>query len=63
LKLEHLISHEATRSAILSGVAGTDVPSLRTFLEILSGNGLEYNSDDIDYDAPPRKCYYIDGEV
>jgi hypothetical protein len=41
-------------------MAGTDVPSLRTFLEILSGNGLEY---DIDYNTPPCMCYHIDGEV
>jgi hypothetical protein len=62
LELEHLISREASRSAILSGTVGTDVPLLCTFLEILSGNGLEYDSDDIDYNAPPRMCYHIDGE-
>ena len=39
LELEHLISREAPRSIILSDVAGTDVPSLRAFLEVLSGNG------------------------
>jgi hypothetical protein len=44
-------------------MAGTDVPSLRVFLEILSGNGLEYDSDDIDYNDPPCMCYHIDGEV
>ena len=44
-------------------MAGTDVPSLCTFLEILLGNGLEYDSDDIDCYAPPRMCYHIDGEV
>jgi len=36
-------------------VVGTDVPSLCTFLEILSGNGLKYN-------APLRMCYHIDYE-
>ena len=41
---------------------GTDVPSLRTFLEILSGDGPEYDSDDIDYNAPLCMCYHIDGE-
>jgi hypothetical protein len=48
-------------SAIFSGTGGADIPSLRTFLEILSGNGPEYDSDDIDYYAPPCMCYYIDG--
>jgi hypothetical protein len=61
-ELEHLISHEAPRSAILSSMAGTDVPSLCTFLEILLGNSLEYDSDDIDYNAPPHMCYHIDDE-
>ena len=42
---------------------GTDVPSLRTFLEILSGNGPEYNSDNIDYNTPPCMCYHIDGDI
>jgi hypothetical protein len=51
--LEHLVSREARQSAILSGVAGADVPLLCTFLEILSGNGLEYDSDDVDYYGPP----------
>ena len=60
--MEHLISHEAPWSAILSDVVGTDVPSLRTFLEILSGDGPEYDSDDIDYNAPLCMCYHIDGE-
>ena len=59
MELEHLISHEASWSAILSGVAGTDVPLLRTFLEIFSGNGLVYDSDDINYNAPPCTCYHI----
>jgi hypothetical protein len=36
---------------------------LRAFLEILLGNGSEYDSDDIDYNTPPRMCYHIDGEV
>ena len=48
MELKHLISHEALWSTILSGAAGTDIPSLRTFLTILLGNGSEYNSDDID---------------
>ena len=51
------------RSAILSGAPGTDVPSLCTFLEILSGNDSEYNSDDIDCYAVPRMCYHIDSKV
>ena len=42
---------------------GADIPSLCTFLEIISGNGLEYDSDDINYYAPPRMCYYINDEV
>jgi hypothetical protein len=48
-------------STIPSG-AGTDIPSLRTFLEILSENGPEYDSDDIDYNTLPRMCYHIDGK-
>ena len=63
LELEHLISHKAPWSAILYGAARTDVPSLCAFLEILLGNGPEYESDDIDYNAPPRMCYHIDGEA
>jgi hypothetical protein len=63
MELEHLISHEVPRSAILSGAAGTDIPSLRTFLEILLGNGPEYDSDDVDCYALPRLCYHIDDEV
>ena len=43
-------------------MVGTDVPSLRTFLEILSENGPEYDSDDINYYASPCMCYHIDGE-
>jgi hypothetical protein len=63
LELEHLISYDAPRSAILSDATGTDVPSLCTFLEILSGNGLKYDSDDINRYTPPRMCYHIDDEV
>jgi hypothetical protein len=63
LGLEHLISHEAPWSAILSGVAGAKIRSLHTFLEILLGNGPEYDSNDIDCYAPPHMCYYIDSEV
>jgi hypothetical protein len=63
MELEHLISHEVPRSAILFGVEGIDVPSLRTFLEILSGNSPEHDSDNIDCYASPRMCYHIDGEV
>ena len=62
-ELEHLINDEAPLSAILSDTVGIDIPSLCSFLEILSGNGLEYDSDDIDYDAPPHMCYNVDGEV
>jgi hypothetical protein len=62
-QLEHLISHEAPRSAILSDAAGTDVPLLRTFLDILSGNRSKYDSDDIDYCSPPHMCYHMNGEV
>ena len=63
LELEHLDSREALQSIILSDAAGTDVPSLRAFLEVLSGNGPEYDSDDIDYNAPPRMCYHNDSEA
>ena len=63
MELEHLICHEASRSTILSGVAGTNVLSLRTFLDILSGSDSEYDSDDVGYSAPPLMCYHIDGEV
>jgi hypothetical protein len=63
LELDHLINREALRSIILSGAAGTDVPSLHTFLEVLSGNDLKYNSDDIDYDFPPHVSYHIDSEI
>jgi hypothetical protein len=63
MELEHLISHKAPQNAILSGMAGANVPSLRAFLEILLGNDSGYESDDIDYHAPPRMCYHIVGEV
>jgi hypothetical protein len=63
MELEHLISREAPRSTILSSAAGTDVLSLRTFLEILLGSDSEYDSDDVDYSAPPCICYHIDGDV
>jgi len=62
LKLELLFSREAPWSAMLFGAARTDVPSLCTFLEILSGNGPEYDSDDIEYNTPPCMCYHIDGK-
>jgi hypothetical protein len=51
------------RGVILSDTAGANVPSLRTFFKILLGNGLAYDSDDIDHYAPPCMCYHIDGEV
>jgi hypothetical protein len=63
LGLERLVSREAPWSAILSGTAGAKIRSLHTFLEILSGNGPEYDSDDIDCYAPSHMCYYIDSEV
>ena len=53
LELECLVSCEAQWSAVLSGMARVDVPALHTFLEILLGNGLEYDSNDIDCYAPP----------
>jgi hypothetical protein len=59
VELEHFISREVPRSAILSRAARTDIPSLRTFLEILSGNSPKY---DFDYNAPPRMCYHINSE-
>jgi hypothetical protein len=62
LELKYLISRTAPRSPILSGAVGTDVPSLRAFLETISGNGPEYDSNDIYYDAPACMCYHIDGE-
>jgi hypothetical protein len=63
LELEHLISRGALRSTILFGAVGTDVPSIRAFLDILSRNDLEYDSDGIDYNDPLRMCYHIDDEV
>jgi hypothetical protein len=48
--------------AILFGATGTNAPSLGVFLEILSGNGSEYNSDDVDYYSPSRECFHIDGD-
>jgi len=62
LELEHFISREAPRSAILSIALGTDISSLHAFLETLSGNGLEYDSNNINHNAPPCMCYHIDGE-
>jgi hypothetical protein len=62
LELEHLISRKVPQSAILSSAAGTDVPSLRIFLEILSVNSPEYDFDNIDCYAPPHMCYHINGE-
>jgi hypothetical protein len=38
------------------------VPSLRAFLEILLGNGPEYDSDDINCYTPSCMCYHINGE-
>ena len=60
LELEHLISHEASWSILVSGVAGTDVPSLHAFLKVLLGNRPEYDFNGIDYDASPRMCYHVD---
>ena len=37
-------------------------PSLRSFLEVLTGNALEYDSDGIDCYALPHMCFHIDGE-
>ena len=58
--MEQLVSREAPRIIILSGAAGTDVPSLRNFLEILSGFGPEYDSNDAYDFSPPRECFIID---
>jgi hypothetical protein len=63
LELEHLISCEAPWNTILSSEVGTDIPSLCAFLKILSGNGLEYDSDDVNYNDTSCMCYHIDGEV
>ena len=51
------------RGTFLFGMVGIDVPSLCTYLEILLGNGPEYDSDDIDYNNSPLMCYHIDDEV
>jgi hypothetical protein len=63
LELEHLVNREVPQSAILFGTVRVDVLSLCTFLEILSRNGLEYNSNDTDCYALPCMCYHIDGKV
>jgi hypothetical protein len=63
LELDHLVSRDVPWSAILSSTTGADVPSLRTFLKVLSRNSPEYDSDDIDYYTLPRMCYYVNGEV
>jgi hypothetical protein len=41
---------------------GTNVPSLRTFFEILSGNYTVYDSDNIDYHSPCHLCFHINGD-
>ena len=63
MELEHLVSYEVLWSAILSSMAGADVPSPHTFLKILSGNGPEYDSNDVDCYAPPCVRYHIDSEA
>jgi hypothetical protein len=35
---------------------------LRAFLEVLSRNDPEYDSDNIDYDALPCMCYQVNGD-
>ena len=50
------------RSIILSGAVGIDVPSLHAFLEVLSGNGTEYDSDGINDDTLLHMCYHINGD-
>jgi hypothetical protein len=50
------------RGTILSGAAGIDISSLRTFLKILSRNGPEYDSNGVDYYSPSRECFHIDGD-
>jgi hypothetical protein len=62
MELEHLIGREAPQSPILSGAAGTNVPSLRAFLESLLGEGPEYNSDSIYSDASSRMSYHISND-
>lgn len=44
--MEHLISREAPHGVILLGVARADVLSPHNFLEILSGLGLDYGSEE-----------------
>jgi hypothetical protein len=34
----------------------TDIPSLHNFLEVLSGYGLEYDSDDTSYYSSPTSA-------
>ena len=63
LELERLVNHEMPRSVVLSDATGANVPSLRTFLKILLGTDLQYDSDDIDWYAPPCMCYHINIEV
>jgi hypothetical protein len=60
--LEHLISREASQGTILFDAAGTDVPSLCTFLEILLGNGPEYDSGNVDYYSLSCECFHIDND-
>lgn len=62
LELEHLISQQAPQGAILSVAAGADVPTPCTFFQILFGNGLEYDSDDVDYYSLSYMCFHIDGD-
>lgn len=62
MELEHLIVREAAQSPILSSAAGTNVPSLRAFLESLSGEGPKYDSDSISFDASSCMFYHINGE-
>lgn len=63
LELEHLVSQEASRSIVLSGTAGIDVPSLSNFLEILSGYGSKYDSDDTSYYSPRHECLFLSGKA
>ena len=59
---EHLINREALWSIILFGVAGTDVPSLHAFLEVISENGQEYDSDHAGNYSPLHECFLISDE-
>jgi hypothetical protein len=63
MELEHLISCEVPHNTILFGSAGTDIPSLRFFLEILSREGSDYDSNNIDHYASPRACFHTDSEA